>query len=122
MAGRAEGGLSPAALGVALAAIGWVHRQAGHVPPHRAEGGSVVADVLAGARRTHDKPPWRKAAADADVLAAVLAAMPGEDLRTVRDRALLVFGMVSPHKSIQVLADYVRQAKAFEDHPEEGFL
>ncbi len=94
LARRAEGGLSPAALGVALAAIGWVHRQAGHLPPHRAEGGNVVADVLAGARRTHGRPPRRKAAADAAVLAAVLAVHARcADLRALRDRAVLVFGM-----------------------------
>ncbi len=29
---------------------------------------------------------------------------------------------VSRHKSIQVLANYVRTARAFEDHPGEGFL
>ncbi len=29
---------------------------------------------------------------------------------------------VSRHKSIQVLADYVRTARAFEDHPGEAFL
>lgn len=46
LAGRAEGGHSPVALSVALAAIGWVHRQAGHVPAHRAKGRAVVADVL----------------------------------------------------------------------------
>ncbi len=93
LARRAEGGLSPAALGLALAAIGWVHRQAGHVAPHRAEGGGVVADVLSGARRSHARPPRRKAAADGAVLAQVLAALTGEDLRAVRDRAVLVFGM-----------------------------
>ncbi len=93
LARRAEGGLSPAALGLALAAIGWVHRQAGHQPPHRTEGGTVVADVLSGARRTHGRPPRRKAAADAVVLTQVLAALAGEDLRAVRDRAVLTFGM-----------------------------
>ncbi len=159
LARRADGGLSPAALGLALAAIGWVHRQAGHVAPHRAEGGGVVADVLSGARRSHARPPWRKAAADGAVLAQVLAALAGEDLRAVRDRAMArvvqarvaaagldpaTFGghplragfvtaaaygasafrmrEVSWHKSIQVLADYVRTARAFEDHPGEGFL
>ncbi len=93
LARRAEGGPSPAALGLALAAIGWVHRQAGHVPPHRTEGGGVIADVLSGARRSHARPPRRKAAADGAVLATALAALTGEDLRPKRDRAVLVFGM-----------------------------
>ena len=103
LAGRAEDGLSLAALGVVLAAIGWVHRQAGYVPPHRAEGCGVVAD----AQRTHGQPPRRKADADADVLAAVLAAMPGEDLRTLRDRALLVFGMACCLRRSELVALHV---------------
>ncbi len=53
----------------------------------------MVADVLSGARRSHARPPRRKAAADATVLARVLAALTGEDLRAVRDRAVLTFGM-----------------------------
>ncbi len=53
----------------------------------------MVADVLSGARRSYARPPRRKAAADGAVLAQVLAALTGEDLRAVRDRAVLVFGM-----------------------------
>ncbi len=44
--------LAPATVGRVLAAIGHHHRLAGLVPPHRAEGGPVVADVLAGAPST----------------------------------------------------------------------
>ncbi|MGI4946918.1 MAG: hypothetical protein ACRYHQ_41240, partial [Janthinobacterium lividum] len=51
LAQRAEAGLSPSALTVALAAIGWVHRQSGRQPPQKAEGGVAIADVMAGIRR-----------------------------------------------------------------------
>ncbi|MGI4802190.1 MAG: hypothetical protein ACRYG8_50775 [Janthinobacterium lividum] len=44
---------------------------------------------MAGIRHSHGIAPARKPAADADVLRAIA----GDDLRSVRDRALLALGM-----------------------------
>ena len=96
--------LAPATVGRVLAAIGHHHRLAGLVPPHRAEGGPVVADVLAGTRRSHRLPPRRKAAADGDVLRDVLGAIRGDRLADLRDRALLAFGMAAALRRSELVA------------------
>ena len=92
--------LAPATVGRVLAAIGHHHRLAGLVAPHRAQGGAVVADVLAGIRRSHRRPPRRKAAADGDVLRAIR----GDRLADLRDRALLAFGMAAALRRSELVA------------------
>jgi hypothetical protein len=44
----------------------------GLAPPHRAEGGTVIADVLAGIRRSRVGAPDRKTAADGDITMQLL--------------------------------------------------
>jgi integrase len=78
-----------------MAAIGYAHRQAGEVPPHKIRGGTVILDILAGARRSWGKPPTRKAADDSDLIWSMLHEIKGDSLRDVRDRALLSFGIMS---------------------------
>ncbi len=89
----AVAGTAPQTLALRMAAIGYAHRQAGEVPPHKVRGGTVILDILAGARRSWGKPPARKAAAD--LIWSMLHEIKGDSLRDVRDRALLSFGMVS---------------------------
>ena len=96
--------LAPATVGRVLAAIGHHHRLAGLVAPHRAQGSAVVADVLAGIRRSHCLPPRRKAAADGDVLCDVLRAIQGDRLADLRDRALLAFGMAAALRRSELVA------------------
>ncbi len=68
--------------------------------------------VLSGGKLEHRKgqdaaqprPPRRKAAANGAVLATVLAALTGEDLRAVRDRAVLVFGMACCLRRFELVA------------------
>jgi len=96
--------LAPSTVGRILAAIGHHHRLAGLVAPHKAEGGTVVADVLAGIRRSHGTPPVRKAAADSYVLHAVLRAIDGDALADLRDRALLAFGMAAALRRSELVA------------------
>jgi integrase len=64
----------------------------------------VVHDILAGARRKWGKPPDRKAAADGDVIWAMLHEIKGDTLKQVRDRALLSFGMVSCMRRSEIAA------------------
>ena len=96
--------LAPSTVGRILAAIGHHHRLAGLVAPHKAEGGTVVADVLAGIRRSHRTPPTRKSAADSYVVHAVLRAIDGDALADVRDRALVSFGMASALRRSELVA------------------
>lgn len=104
LAAEADRGLAPPTLGRVLAALGHAHRTAGLVPPHQAEGGAVVLDILAGIRRARGRPPARKAAADSDVVHALLRAIPGETLRDLRDRALIAFGMASALRRAELVA------------------
>ena len=95
LSSEADRGMSPSWVQVKLAAIGWRHRRAGRQPPQRTEYGAIIAEILAGIRREHGRPPERKAAADADICRDVLHAITGSGLRAVRDRALIAFGMAS---------------------------
>jgi len=100
----AAAGTAPQTLALRMAAIGYAHRQAGEVPPHKVRGGSVILDTLAGARRSWGKPPARKAAADGDLIWSMLHENKGDSLRDVRDRALLSFGMVSCLRRSEITA------------------
>ncbi len=104
LSGLAAAGTAPQMLALRMAAIGYAHRQAGEVPPHKARGGTVILDILAGARRAWDKPPARKAAADGDLIWSMLHEIKGDSLRDVRDRALLSFGMVSCLRRSEIAA------------------
>ena len=96
--------VAPQTLALRMAAIGHAHRQAGEAIPHKIRGGTVILDVLAGARRKWAKPPDRKAAACGDVVWAMLHAIRGDTLKEVRDRALLSFGMVSCMRRSEIAA------------------
>ena len=100
----AANGLAPPSIARALAAIAHRHRQARLVAPHRAEGGSVVTDVLAGIRRSRLGLPDRKAAADADIVMQLLWSIEGQDLAAIRDRAVIAFGMALAARRSELVA------------------
>jgi site-specific recombinase XerD len=104
LAAGAERGLAPPTLTRKLAAIGYAHRRAGLEPPHRAHGGAVALDTLAGIRRAHGRPPTKKTAAEADLLFAVLLRIDGDTLAALRDRAILAFGMASALRRGELVA------------------
>jgi len=111
----AAAGTAPQTLALRMAAIGYTHRQAGEVPPHKVRGGTVILDILAGARRSWGKSPARKAAADGDLIWSMLHEIKGDGLRDVRDRALLFSGMISCMRRSEITAlnvsDLVRSLK-----------
>ena len=100
----ATAGIAPQTLALRLAAVGYAHREAGEIAPHKVRGGTVILDVLAGARRTWGKLTDRKAAADGDVIWSMLHEIKGDTLKDVRDRALLSFGMVSCMRRSEITA------------------
>ena len=101
---EAEAGSSPLTVGRRLAAIGWMHRRAGFQLPQAREGAAAILEVMAGIRRSHGIAPARKHAADADVLRDVLRAIVGDDVRSVRDRALLAFGMAEAFRRSELVS------------------
>ena len=104
LSAEADAGSAPLTVGRRLAAVGWMHRRAGLQPPQAREGAAAILEVMAGIRRSHGIAPTRKHAADADVLRDVLRAIPGDDLRSVRDRALLAFGMAGAFRRSELVA------------------
>jgi integrase len=72
-----------------LSALVWHFAQAGLAFDRRDR---HVATVLAGIRRTHGRPPAQKEALLPEHLLAMLDALPGSDLRNLRDRAILLIG------------------------------
>lgn len=104
LSAEADRGIAPPTIGRVLAAIGHAHRTAGLVPPHQAEGGAVVLDILAGIRRSCGRPPARKSAADSYFVHAILRSITGEALRDLRDRALIAFGMASAMRRSELVA------------------
>jgi site-specific recombinase XerD len=104
LAREAERGLSPSAVNLALAAIGWMHRRAGRQPPQKTERGTVIADVMAGIRRSSARAPRRKSAADGDVLRDVFRMIEGDALPERRDRALLALGFAAALRRSELVA------------------
>ena len=104
LSAEAQAGSAPPTIGRRLAAIGWMHRRAGLQPPQAREGAAALLEVMAGIRRSHGIAPVWKHAADADVLRDVLRAIVGDDLRSVRDRALLAFGMAGAFRRSELVA------------------
>ena len=100
----ADAGKAPPSVGRALAAIADTHKRAGLIPPHRAEGGMVITEALAGIRRSRINPPDRKAPADADILTVLLGSITGDGLTARRDRALLALGMALAARRSELVA------------------
>jgi site-specific recombinase XerD len=100
----ADRGQAPPSIARALAAIAHAHHRAGRVAPHRADGGAVVADALAGIRRSRVDEPDRKHAADADVVMLLLRSIEGNGLVALRDRALIAFGMALAARRSELVA------------------
>lgn len=104
LAHQADRGAAPSTIGRRLAAIAAYHQDAGLDAPHEREGGIAIKRVVAGIRRTHGVDPRRKAAADGDRLRDMLQAIRGDDLRAVRDRAVLAIGMAGALRRSELVA------------------
>jgi integrase len=82
------------------AAIGDVHRRAGHDNPAAHAG---VKATLAGIARTLGSAPAKKTALTADLLAKALRRIP-EDLAGLRDRALILIGFAAALRRSELVA------------------
>jgi integrase len=97
-------GQAPPSVARALAAIAHAHKRAGLIPPHRADGGAVIGDVLAGIRRSRTTLPDRKTAADGDIVMQLLWSITGDAAAALRDRALIALGMALAARRSELVA------------------
>lgn len=63
-----------------------------------------LAEVLAGIRAEHGGAKRQKRPADAAALRNLLAAIEGDGLRAVRDRAILAIGMAAALRRSEIVA------------------
>jgi site-specific recombinase XerD len=104
VAAEADAGKSPSTIERRVAAIGHFHRADNYVAPTAQPGAGKLRETLAGIRASKGSKKKRKAAADANVLEAMLAAFPGDGLRAVRDRAVLSIGMAAALRRSELVA------------------
>ena len=101
----AQAGRADSTIGRHFAAIGWQHRQQGHVPPTARDERMVIADTLAGIRReARARPSAKKAAIAAADLLRMIAAVRGIGSKAVRDRAVLALGLASALRRSELVA------------------
>lgn len=107
---KAPAPLGKATIGRRLAAIVFAHRAAGAEPPTSQPDAARLEKAMRAIRRTKkDEEPDKKRAADGDVMRDMLRAIPGDDLRAYRDRALLAIGMAGAMRRSELVAITVGQ-------------
>jgi site-specific recombinase XerD len=104
LSAEAQAGARPSTIGRRLAAIGYMHAQAGYDPPQQQQGAVAIRNAVAGIRRTHGIRKVQKRAADGDMLRDMLRACEGDSVRAVRDRALLAIGMAAALRRSELVA------------------
>ena len=111
LSAEATGGAKASTLGRRCAAIRWAHESAGYTTP---TSDAVVLSVMRGIRRTIGAARDQKAAATADRLVAMLAAIP-DTLAGKRDRALLVLGFSGAFRRSELVALTVADLEEMTD-------
>nr|WP_204263019.1 site-specific integrase [Methylobacterium sp. BTF04] len=108
---EAEAGRSASTIGRRCAAIRYAHKLAGQLDPTDNED---VRATMKGIRRTIGTAPTQKAAATAEVLAAMLMRTP-DTLTGKRDRALLALGFAGAFRRSELVALNVADLREDKD-------
>lgn len=101
---QATAGLNPSTINRRVAAIGHHHRANGYPAPTAMPAAGRLAEVLAGIRMEHGGTKRQKRPVDAAALRNMLAAIDGEGLRALRDRAILGIGMAAALRRSEIVA------------------
>lgn len=96
----AEEGRKASSIQQALAAIGYVHETPKHMNPAKSP---EARETMAGIRRTVGIASKPKAALSPDELRQIVAGLP-DDLRGIRDRALLLMGWAGAFRRSELVA------------------
>jgi site-specific recombinase XerD len=100
LASDVEAGSRPSTLGRRVAAIRYAHKLAGHPVPTDDE---RVKATMRGIRRSVGTAPRKKAPATAERIIA-MALSTGEDMKGLRDRALLLIGFAGAFRRSELVA------------------
>jgi len=100
LASDVEAGSRPSTLGRRVAAIRYAHKLAGHPAPTDDE---RVKATMRGIRRSLGTAPRKKAPATAERIIA-MALSAGDDLKGLRDRALLLIGFAGAFRRSELVA------------------
>src|SRR5215831_15112503 len=100
LAHSAEAGSRPSTLGRRVAAIRYAHKLAGHALPTDDE---RVKATMRGIRHSLGTAPRKKAPATSDRIVA-MAFAAGDDLKGLRDRALLLVGFAGAFRRSELVA------------------
>jgi integrase len=115
LAELAAAGKSVATIKGALAAVLYIHREHGHkIQPLE----PAIATVMAGITRRSSRPIKRAAALELGSLRAIIADIAGDDLRSLRDRALLLVGFFGALRRSELVALDVKGRTFVEIRPE----
>ncbi len=101
---QADAGLKPSTINRRVAAIGHHHRVGGYPAPTAMPTAGRLTQVLAGIRAEQGGAKRQKHPADAAALRNMLAAIDGEGLRALRDRAILAIGMAGALRRSEIAA------------------
>lgn len=100
LAHLADSGRSPSTIAQRLAAIRWAHETQGFPSPSESRG---VRSVMAGIRRRLGTSPKRKAPATPEQILMMIPRR-ADDLMSLRDRALILFGFASALRRSELVA------------------
>ena len=115
LAELADQGRSVATIKGALAAIFYVHRQQGHRIEARAP---AITTVMGGISRRASRPIRRAPALELEALRPIIAGIEGDDVRSLRDRALLLVAFFGALRRSELVALDVRGRSYVEIRPE----
>lgn len=104
---QAVAGLNPSTINRRIAAIGHHHRAGGFPAPTALPTSGRLAEVLAGIRAKYHGAKQQKRPTDAAVLRNLLGHIEGNELRAVRDRAILAIlaiGMAAALRRSEIVA------------------
>lgn len=105
LAQEADRGIARSTIGRRLAAIVFAHRAANLISPTEQVGAAILDHTVRGIRREKRlERPTKKHPADGDILRDMLRGIVGDDIRGVRDRALLAIGMGGAFRRSELVA------------------
>lgn len=101
-------GKKPGSINTALSAIGWVHRNENLADPTAS---ALVKRTMSGIRRRKGVRTKQQKPIDLPVMVKLVEATPAKNIRSVRDRAILLFGFASALRRETIVALDVEDLK-----------